>query len=157
RPRACVFLQQISGSKKRAPAAARAYPYSRLSQRNSPWLARLGTTAALCGVIQITVSLSFWSRNDQKSQKRNQNQKQFNSSVEKTVAIRHRKSSWALPYLATAAFLFSFGWMCRAEADLHWTDDNPLQMPALGSYGLRVLSPTLLELTLITTKGADSA
>ncbi|MEO6183795.1 MAG: glycoside hydrolase family 9 protein [Verrucomicrobiota bacterium] len=32
------------------------------------------------------------------------------------------------------------------------TDDNFLEMPAVGANGLRILSPTLLELTLITTK-----
>ncbi len=32
-----------------------------------------------------------------------------------------------------------------------------MKMPAIGSYGLRILSPTLLELTLITTKQPDPA
>src|SRR5690348_1577666 len=41
--------------------------------------------------------------------------------------------------------------------DLQITDENPMKMPAVGSYGLRVLSPNLLELTLITTKQPDPA
>ncbi len=35
------------------------------------------------------------------------------------------------------------------------TDANPLATPELGSFGLRVLSPTMLELTLINSKAAD--
>jgi len=30
--------------------------------------------------------------------------------------------------------------------------NNPLRLPEVGDYGLRILSPTILELTLITTK-----
>ena len=45
----------------------------------------------------------------------------------------------------------------QAQPGLHLTDDNPLEMPEPGSYGLRVLSPTLLELTLITTKDQNAA
>jgi hypothetical protein len=37
------------------------------------------------------------------------------------------------------------------------TDDNFLEMPVVGAHGLRILSPTLLELTLITTKKPDPA
>jgi len=37
------------------------------------------------------------------------------------------------------------------------TDVNPLAMPTIGSYGLRVISPTVLELTWINTKDADPA
>ncbi len=37
------------------------------------------------------------------------------------------------------------------------TDNNFLEMPAVGANGLRILSPTLLELTLITTKAPDPA
>ncbi|MGI8967111.1 MAG: glycoside hydrolase family 9 protein, partial [Limisphaerales bacterium] len=44
-----------------------------------------------------------------------------------------------------------------SAADLPLTDSNPLQMPEVGSYGLRILSPTLLELTLITGKQPDPA
>jgi hypothetical protein len=36
-------------------------------------------------------------------------------------------------------------------------DDQPLVLPEVGSYGLRVLSPNVLELTLITTKGPAPA
>jgi len=37
------------------------------------------------------------------------------------------------------------------------SDDQPLRLPEAGSYQLRVLAPTLLELTLITTKPPDPA
>src|SRR3954469_15899798 len=37
------------------------------------------------------------------------------------------------------------------------TDANPLAMPSIGDYGLRVLSPTVLELTLINSKDEDPA
>src|SRR6516162_10255880 len=35
------------------------------------------------------------------------------------------------------------------------SDDAPLQMPLPGAHALRVLSPSVLEITLITTKGPD--
>lgn len=37
------------------------------------------------------------------------------------------------------------------------SDTNPLSMPPVGAHQLRILSPTLLELTLITTKKSESA
>jgi hypothetical protein len=37
------------------------------------------------------------------------------------------------------------------------SDDNPLAMPPVGAHQLRILSPTLLELTLVTTKKPDPA
>ena len=37
------------------------------------------------------------------------------------------------------------------------SDDDPLAMPPVGAHQLRVLSPEMLELTLITTKGPDPA
>jgi hypothetical protein len=36
-------------------------------------------------------------------------------------------------------------------------DDSPLELPSVGAYQLRVLTPTILELTLITTKAPDPA
>src|SRR5207248_2829921 len=36
------------------------------------------------------------------------------------------------------------------------SDDQPLAMPSVGAHQLRVLSPNLLELTLITTQKPDS-
>ena len=44
-----------------------------------------------------------------------------------------------------------------ATDDLRLNDANPLQMPVVGSYGMRVLSPTVVELTRINTKDADPA
>ena len=45
----------------------------------------------------------------------------------------------------------------HAQTNLQINDENPIRMPGVGSYGLRILSPTLLELTLITTKQPDPA
>jgi hypothetical protein len=44
-----------------------------------------------------------------------------------------------------------------AQSHLKITDANPMAMPPIGSYGLRVLAPTVLELTLIATKSPDPA
>jgi len=40
-------------------------------------------------------------------------------------------------------------------ADWRIDDDEPLALPQPGAYGLRILSPQLLELTLVTTKAPD--
>jgi len=42
-----------------------------------------------------------------------------------------------------------------ATAELRMSDDSPLALPAPGSYQLRLLTPSILELTLITTKAPD--
>ncbi|MEK7684946.1 MAG: glycoside hydrolase family 9 protein [Verrucomicrobiota bacterium] len=42
-------------------------------------------------------------------------------------------------------------------ADLRLAGNNPLRRPAVGDHGLHILSPTVLELTLITTKDPDPA
>ncbi|MDB6037562.1 MAG: glycosyl hydrolase family 9 [Verrucomicrobiales bacterium] len=47
-------------------------------------------------------------------------------------------SAFAVPYIASEI-----------------SDENPLALPEIGSFGLRVLSPTVLELTLIQTKNPD--
>jgi hypothetical protein len=41
--------------------------------------------------------------------------------------------------------------------DLQITDDDPLQLPAVGSYQLRIITPTILELTYVTAvkQGAE--
>src|SRR5882762_947831 len=41
-------------------------------------------------------------------------------------------------------------------ADLRLSDDEPLRLPPAGSYQLRVLSPSLLELTLVTAKKSET-
>src|SRR5262245_35351327 len=56
----------------------------------------------------------------------------------------------ATRYLAWAACVLLA--VAVSGADLHLSDDEPLRLPPVGSYELRVLAPTLLELTLITTK-----
>src|SRR5260221_10702215 len=40
---------------------------------------------------------------------------------------------------------------------LQMNDDNPFALPAVGAHQLRILSPTLLELTLVTTKLPEPA
>ncbi len=54
------------------------------------------------------------------------------------------------------AFLFLFCSVSIAQDALQLSDGNPLAMPSTGSYGLRILSPTLLELTLINTKASQT-
>jgi hypothetical protein len=44
-----------------------------------------------------------------------------------------------------------------SAAQSSFGETNPLELPAIGSHHLRLLSPTLLELTLITTKDPDPA
>jgi len=44
-----------------------------------------------------------------------------------------------------------------ADDSLRLTDDQPSRLPPVGSYQLRILSPNLLELTLVTTKASDPA
>src|SRR4051812_28924431 len=44
-----------------------------------------------------------------------------------------------------------------ARQEVLISDGNPLAMPPVGAHQLRVLSPDLLELTLITTKKRDPA
>jgi hypothetical protein len=59
--------------------------------------------------------------------------------------------------LATTVAILLGGIAGSLAVDLQLTDQSPLLMPAVGSYGLRVLSPTLLELTLINSKEPDPA
>jgi len=65
------------------------------------------------------------------------------------------KAMRAIQCLTIGLGLFFHG--RAAAAELRITDDNPLLMPKPGAYQLHVLSPTILELTLITTKAPDPA
>src|SRR3954463_4967502 len=56
-----------------------------------------------------------------------------------------------------AAFSFISSGNCATPAATRITDENPLATLEVGAYGLRVLSPTLLELTLVNTKDSISA
>src|SRR6185369_6883705 len=48
--------------------------------------------------------------------------------------------------------------LCRGRAeDLKLPDEPTLQLPRPGAFQLRVLSPTILEMTLVTTKQPDPA
>ena len=55
-----------------------------------------------------------------------------------------------------AGFVFALCLSKSPAKELLISDDNPLAMPPVGAHQLRILSPNLLELTLITTKKADS-
>jgi hypothetical protein len=61
--------------------------------------------------------------------------------------------------LASALFILFFALLpaTRHSQAAVITDANTLAMPAIGDHGLRVISPTILELTLITTKQKDPA
>ncbi|MHC1764173.1 MAG: glycoside hydrolase family 9 protein [Verrucomicrobiia bacterium] len=59
--------------------------------------------------------------------------------------------SWFV--LSLAAVICAHGPAIAADPFIF--DANPLEMPAVGSYGLRVLTPTVLELTVINTKDPD--
>jgi Glycosyl hydrolase family 9/Cellulase N-terminal ig-like domain len=56
--------------------------------------------------------------------------------------------------LLGAAMLFAFK---SFAADLQLSDDEPLRLPAVGSYQVRIISPAILELTYFTSvrQGAD--
>lgn len=61
-----------------------------------------------------------------------------------------------LRFLLTMALLGGLGGNARPE-DLTISDDEPLRLPAVGDYQLRLITPRLLELTLVTTKPPDPA
>src|SRR5438128_10562184 len=44
-----------------------------------------------------------------------------------------------------------------SAAGVDWNDDHPLTLPPVGARQLRILSPSVLELTLVTTKPPDPA
>ncbi len=57
-----------------------------------------------------------------------------------------------------SAFFISLALLRQAPAaDLRIHDERPLDLPVPGAYELRILSPTVLELTLVTTKAPDPA
>src|SRR6267154_2761485 len=56
----------------------------------------------------------------------------------------------------SGAWSLVLGASCVA-ADLRISDHQPLQLPEPGAYQLHILAPTLLELTLVTTKKPDPA
>lgn len=70
----------------------------------------------------------------------------------KDTFLRIVRSLWIGLFLA----VFSVSGM-KAQTDLRITDDNPMAMPPVGAYGLRVLTPTILELTLIHTKPKEAS
>src|SRR5687767_444869 len=61
----------------------------------------------------------------------------------------------ALKILCIAAFAFFQSTALTRAVALN--DENPLELAKVGAHGLKILSPDLLELTLITTKNPDPA
>ncbi len=53
--------------------------------------------------------------------------------------------------------LAAYGTLGVNGVELRLTDDEPLRLPPVGSYQLRVLAPALLELTLVTAKAPAPA
>ncbi|HEV8543027.1 MAG TPA: glycoside hydrolase family 9 protein, partial [Verrucomicrobiae bacterium] len=86
---------------------------------------------------------------------------QARPTAERPCAHRGWKKKPSLGrFLFPGLFAFSLLIFCGAfqiSAQQLITDVNPLALPEIGSYGLRVLSPNVLELTLITTKQPDPA
>src|SRR5690348_6218691 len=59
-------------------------------------------------------------------------------------------------FLFALVLLVSLGGNARPE-ELTISDDDPLLLPAVGAHQLRLITPSLLELTLVTTKPPDPA
>jgi hypothetical protein len=106
------------------------------------------------GVIQISSLLkSFWSQANQRS---------LDADAELAGKIAcgpgqfTRGGTLGLQLLSRVVFMLIFLsialWKSGAMAE-----HNPLGMPAVGTHGLSVLSPGLLELTLINSKAQDPA
>ena len=55
--------------------------------------------------------------------------------------------------ISRVVLLFSLAWCCGHES--FSSDSNSLASPAVGDRELKILTPTLLELTLVTTKQPD--
>ncbi len=69
---------------------------------------------------------------------------------------RNTTWSWILKRLfALGVCLFALAAVGQAGVQLN--DINPMRMPAIGDYGVRVLTPTLIEVTYINTKAKDPA
>ncbi len=53
--------------------------------------------------------------------------------------------------LSACSLILLLSWSSHAD-ELLISDDVPLEIPPVGAHQLRILSPSLLELTLVTTK-----
>jgi hypothetical protein len=78
-------------------------------------------------------------------------QKKQNISYLRTALSRAR---WVYILFASIAFIST---RTSAVPGKEISDANPLALPEIGSFGLRALSPSVLELTLIQTEDADPA
>jgi hypothetical protein len=59
-------------------------------------------------------------------------------------------------FIILLIFTIRKDFLTKARETFQIIAENPLKMPTVGSYGLRILSPSMLELTLITTKLPDT-
>src|SRR5580658_4886539 len=74
-----------------------------------------------------------------------------------TAAVRAYVASFAARMKFLTALVMCLSANLLTGDDLRLSDDLPLRLPPVGSYQLRVLAPSLLELTLVTTKSPDPA
>ncbi len=70
--------------------------------------------------------------------------------------------AWNLCRMKSPLFVVTSGWFFGflfplLAVDLPLPDEPTLELPVPGAYQLRVLTPTVLELTLVTTKSPDPA
>ena len=76
---------------------------------------------------------------------------------DKTRLDALKKSTAGLFILFLLALLATAPALQAQNSTLEISDANPLAMPEVGAYGLRVLTPTVVELTLIGSKDAYPA
>jgi hypothetical protein len=65
-------------------------------------------------------------------------------------------SKWNLKTVKLAAAVCFFFFAAHGAFAEAITDANPMRIPAVGDYGLRIISSNLLELTMITTRPAPA-
>lgn len=68
---------------------------------------------------------------------------------------RHWKLAQTILFIC--AFVIAFPTLVPSWAQKPITDENSLALPEIGAYGLRLLSPSVLELTYISTKQPNPA
>jgi hypothetical protein len=71
----------------------------------------------------------------------------------KVTPNQHTSVTWRICFVALLSTVCGFG----QGPNYGWTSTNSLAMPQVGEHTLRILSPTLLELTLITTQPRQGA
>jgi hypothetical protein len=100
---------------------------------------------------------AVWLKSNQRLSDRSESLSEVSSFATQHGFRRGFSSRSLLLCLLSALIL---GLNCFAElraGNLRLDDSDPLALPAVGSHGLRILSPTLLELTLINSKDPEPA